>query len=236
MSMQHRLKKLQQIYASYDAVCAGPDMFCTRGCALCCTANVTVTTLEAELILSHWKGRGGLPPLAQIEAVMRQRRFRPAITINRLAELCLKGMDCPDEAADPTAGPCPLLKDDLCSIYEVRPFGCRAMQSRSDCRRSGAADMPDRILSANTLFLQFIEALDAGGICGNLSDILLFLDAPEHRAAFQSGAPLEPPQGMPVNRTIPVLMIPPEHRPRLTGLARSLQRICGGTGENQDGD
>lgn len=230
MSIQDRINKLQKIYQLYDTVCTASDRFCTKGCALCCTANVTLTTLEAGLILSFCEARGGLPRRAALEAAVRRPRFRPAMTINHLAELCARGVDGPDEAADPAAGPCPLLDADLCSIYAVRPFGCRAMQSRSDCRRSGAADMPDWILSANTLFLQFIEALDTGGICGNLSDILLFLDAPEHRAAFESGASLDPPQGMPVNRAIPVLMIPPEHRPRLVGLAQSLQRICGGGG------
>jgi Fe-S-cluster containining protein len=225
--MQECINKLQQIYQLYDMVCAGANMFCAKGCSLCCTANVTMTTLEAGLILSHWESRGGLPRRSALDAAVRQPRFRPSMTINHLAERCVRGLDGPDEAADPDTGPCPLLEADLCSIYAVRPFGCRAMQSRSDCGPSGAADMPEWILSANTLFLQYIEALDTGGICGNLTDVLLFLAVPEHRAAFESGAPPAPPQDMPVNRAIPALMIPPEHRPRLVGTAQSLQRICG---------
>jgi hypothetical protein len=52
MSMQECINKLQQIYQLYDMVCAGANMFCAKGCSLCCTANVTMTTLEA----------GSMPP------------------------------------------------------------------------------------------------------------------------------------------------------------------------------
>lgn len=228
MSFENRASRLKQIYARYDTFCDGAQMFCRKGCALCCTANVTVTTLEAALILTHWAERGQPAPLANLAAAARQPRFRPLITINRLAELCARGEKVPDEAADPDAGPCPLLEHDQCSIYPVRPFGCRAMQSRSDCGRTAAADMPDRLLAANTLFQQFIEALDAGGICGNLSDTVLFLNEAVHRSAYQNGGPVAWPRGMPANQSIPVLMIPPEHRPILAGVVRDLQRIvCG---------
>ncbi|RJQ68896.1 MAG: YkgJ family cysteine cluster protein [Desulfobacteraceae bacterium] len=224
MSPQHGYTRLEKIYALYDDVCAAPERFCRKGCALCCTANVTLTTLEAGLILAHWQAQGQPPPLADLEAAVRRPRFRPTLTINGLAELCAQGKEVPDETADPGNGPCPLLKDDLCSVYAVRPFGCRAMQSQSDCGRSGAADMPEWILSTNTLFLQYIEAADIPGISGNLADILLFLSVPGHFDALGRGARAVPPKGLPANRSIPVLMIPPEHRQRLMGLAQALQQ------------
>jgi Fe-S-cluster containining protein len=212
------LYRLKGLYALYDGFCSQFRRFCRKGCSLCCTANVTLTGLEAKLILANWQAQGRTPPLSVLSAAAGRPRFRPAITINALAELCARGMDGPDEAADPEAGPCPLLENHLCSIYDVRPFGCRAMQSLSDCGREGTADMPEWVFSANTLFLQYIEAADSPGITGNLTDVLLsILTGAENTASVQ--------QGMPSNRSIPVLMIPPEHRDRLKALVRSLQQV-----------
>ena len=226
--MESRYNRLRRIFDLYDTFCRGLERFCRKGCSLCCTANVTVTGLEAELILDFWRAKKQALPMAALKTTACQGRFRPTVTINRLAEMCARGEDGPDEEADPQAGPCPLLKGDLCSIYAVRPFGCRAMQSLSDCRRLGAADMPEWLFSANTLFLQYIEAADRPGITGNLTDVLLFL---AEREKFVPDVEfLRPPACLPANHSITALMIPPEHRGRLQGPARALREIVADPG------
>jgi Fe-S-cluster containining protein len=214
MQMKNRHDRLLKIYGLYDSFCSEMQLFCRKGCSLCCTTNVTLTSLEAELILAYLQEHARSLPESLLAAATGDTRFRPTITINHLAELCASGADFPDEAADPYAGACPLLEGGLCAIYAVRPFGCRAMQSLCDCRREGVADMPDWVLSANTLFLQYIEAADADGITGNLIDVLMM------------GAERLPARNkMPANRAIAVLMLPPEHRARLQGLVQSLRQI-----------
>lgn len=215
------LKGLEKIYALYDQFFCTMQTVCGKGCATCCTANVTMTTLEGLFILDHWQAHGRKPPMELLRKSAQNPGFRPTLTINQLAALCLEDKEIPEESADPGAGPCPLLRNDLCTLYAARPFGCRAMVSSTDCAYSGEADMPDFVLAANNLISQFIEALDHAGRFGNLADILLLLSAP---AAVP---PQEHPslEKMAANRSIPVLMIPPEHRQRMQPLLRALQQI-----------
>jgi hypothetical protein len=76
--------------------------------------------------------------------------------------------------------------------------------------------MPEWLLAANNLMLQYVEGLDAHGVTGNLSALLLLLSQPQSAAA---------PAVMPANRSIPVLMIPPDLRKRLDPLLRGIQRM-----------
>jgi hypothetical protein len=215
------LKGLEKIYALYDQLFCALRTACDKGCATCCTANVTMTTLEGHFMLGHWQAAGQAPPMEILRKSAQNPGFQPTLTINQLAALCLEDKEIPDESADPGAGPCPLLRNDCCTLYAARPFGCRAMVSLTDCAHSGEADMPDFVLAANNLISQFIEALDQAGRFGNLADILLLLTAPA-TALPQRHPPLET---VAANRPIPVLMIPPEHRQRMQPLLRALQQI-----------
>jgi hypothetical protein len=172
------LKGLEKIYALYDQFFCAMRTACGKGCATCCTANVTMTTLEGLFMLDHWQAQGRKPPVELLRKSAQNPGFQPTLTINQLAALCLEDKQIPDESADPGAGPCPLLRNDHCTLYAARPFGCRAMVSLTDCAHSGEADMPDFVLAANNLISQFIEALDHAGRFGNLADILLLLSAP----------------------------------------------------------
>lgn len=225
MLFETRKVLLEKIYALHDDFTARFDLACGRGCDLCCTVNVTMTTLEGLLIMRHWEARGQQPPLEALRAAAGRDRFQPTLTTNHIAALCLQEQEIPEEAADPDAGPCPLLQDGCCTIYEVRPFGCRAMVSRSRCMQGGTADMPDPVLSANHLMLQFIEAIDVPGVSGNLTDVLLWLSASELRDRAADGQAIEPPRGMAANRSIPVIMVPPEHRALLQPLIQTLIRL-----------
>lgn len=224
MDKKESLRRLQSLYALYDHYFSGLETACRKGCALCCTTNVTMTTLEGLAIMPHWLAHGQAPPWTLLQQTATLPRFQPVLTINHLAALCAADQPFPEEAADPHAGPCPLLLNDACTVYAVRPFGCRAMVSLTNCAHTGAADMPDFVLAANNLFAQFVEALDARGRSGNLTDILLWLSGPAHRDACENRQEVPPSEGLAANRPIPVLMIPPEYRQRLQPLLQALQR------------
>ncbi len=229
MEIDKRLDLLRKIYARYESCGAAYQPACRKGCALCCTANVTMTTLEGALILNHWELEKEVVPADALADAARRPRFQPRLTINHLAALCAQDPvvdeEILEEAADPRVGSCPLLVGDLCSIYAVRPFGCRAMVSRSDCAKSGVADMPEEVLAANHMILQFIEAIDACGLSGNLTDILLFLSKPAHRSACERMEKLAPTDALAANRPIPVLMVPPEHQERLEPLQQAIRQM-----------
>ncbi|MCF6249529.1 MAG: hypothetical protein L3J69_19565 [Desulfobacula sp.] len=55
------------------------------------------------------------------------------MTTNMFARLCMEGQPLPEEENDPSRGVCPFWVDDKCSIYDVRPLGCRAFLSTVSC-------------------------------------------------------------------------------------------------------
>jgi Fe-S-cluster containining protein len=213
MTDPRRLKLLVEIYRIHDEFMSGFDTVCRKSCARCCTRNVTATTLEARLILNHLKTATKPGGLASVREAACGPRFQPRTTINQLAGMCAKGLDIPEESAETATEPCPFLRADVCRIYAVRPFGCRAMVSQSDCGETGEAHMPDFVLTVNNAFLQYIEALDEAGVQGNLIDVLLYSASPEtggHKIIR--------------NHPLPVLMVPPEHRHRIRPLLDALSR------------
>ncbi len=218
--MTQTTELLKEIYRLYDAQIDTLDLACRKGCADCCTANVTMTRLEAMLLVNELAPEeqtrmfDRLAPHADIPG------FRPALTTNGFAEICMSGGEPPEDAAEPGAGACPLLADGLCTVYRLRPFGCRCMLSTRPCRQSGQAEINDFILTVNTVFLQFIEQLDRDGFFGNLTDVLL-------RLARHSD---QPPSDTPVisTRPIPALMVPAEHRDKIRPLFAALNDLLAG--------
>lgn len=224
MSLQNNLSKLDRIYQAYQDFISGPELACKPGCSACCTRNVTMTTLEGHYLLSQLKMEEKQELLARIKIMEQGKRFQPRITINDLAERCMRGEDIPDEDKDDRAGPCSILEDDLCYIYRARPFHCRCMVSADDCGVSGCASMDDFILTVNNMFLQLIEHVDFNGYTGNLVDILLYLEEKleeKNENSMESGGP---GQLIP-NRPARILMIPPEHRKKIDPLLGRLQKI-----------
>lgn len=221
---EHRLDALQRIYEVYDQALAAYDLACRAGCDACCTANVTLTTLEALKVVA---GLG--EDVEKIRALLTSapdpRRFRPRVGINTVAALALGGEDPPQEGADPEAGPCPLLRDSRCPIYPVRPFACRCMVSSQPCDAAGYATIDDFLVSVNTVFQQTIEDLDAAGATGNLSDLLPMLRRCDIKEAYGRGQ-LDPAAlGLAPNRRMPALMVPPEHRGRMAPIIERLRQI-----------
>jgi Fe-S-cluster containining protein len=223
LDLAKKLTLLDEIYKIYDDAVSGWSFFCKKQCALCCTQNVTLTTLEGERIVRHIQTSGQNHLFDVVRKNTSQKRFRPETTTNRIAELCALGEEIPDETIDPASGTCPLLENDLCLVYEERPFGCRCLVSKNDCRKTGYAEIDPFILTINDIFIQHIEHLDHQGMTGNFCDIIALLQPVEnqshniHRNASRDT--------LIQNRPIRVLMIPPEHRDKVRPVIESLKKI-----------
>lgn len=222
MQIQKRLELLKKIYDIYDGFASNAQAKCHKGCSACCTCNVTATTMEGLLIYDYLVSQGWVEQLRNMMVMAPPSRFRPRVTINQMVALCTEGKDLPEETNDPTAGICSFLDDDICSLYPVRPFGCRAMLSSSDCRSGGEAQMPPFMLSVNNVIMQYIEAIDLPGGTGNLIDVLTVLSVDALREAYLVGQDLGGSQGLLFNRPFQVLMVPPEHRQSIRHLIQSL--------------
>jgi len=225
MEIERKLKALDRIYAVYDDFVRTQPTACKMHCQECCTTHVALTTLEAYKICET------LPPgecqklYSRIRAASDLKRFRPTTTTNVLAELCAADEDLPAEPDEATRAKCPLLAEELCSIYALRPFNCRCFISRTPCAESGYADVDAALVAVNTLFLQTVEHVDADGCSGNLLDVLMVLAEEETRAAYSSGALHCSGKGLIANRPMRVLMVPPEHRQRIEPMLQRLRAI-----------
>ena len=227
MDIQERCDRLKKIYEIYDKAISGVNRACQKHCAACCTCNVTATTLEGWLVYHQLFASVENSTVLhdRLSAVFLRRRFHPRVTINELASLCLRGQDPPEEVNDPSAGICPLIDGDLCTIYAARPFGCRAMLSTQDCTGKGEALMPPLVLSINNVVMQVIESLDRPGASGNMIDILLFLSDPDNRRDYQGRRIGSWPAPLRSNQPFPALMIPTEHRDPIQPIVRALQEV-----------
>jgi hypothetical protein len=225
MSTDTKLAILDRIYAIYDDFAGKLNRACQKHCTGCCTRNVTLTTLEGYQIAAFLVASGPANVFEKLQTAAHQKRFQPQATINGLAELCMQGTDCPDEAGDPAWGPCPFLFDNECPFYTVRPFGCRCMVSKHICLETGYADMDPLTLTVNNICLQYIEHVDARGYSGNLTDVLTFMASHKNRFDYKTNNLLTPPADLIANRPVKVLMIPPEHWPEVKPILNALNRI-----------
>lgn len=212
-AVEARIVALNRIYALYETYTQTLSLACRKHCAHCCTCNVTITRLEAAYIYRSLSPEKQAELRRALAPQLEKKRYQPAITLNRMAELCMAGADLPEEEIDPAWGPCPLLTDKACPIYEVRPFGCRCLLSFRNCGETGAAEIDDYTITVNYVFLQFIEHLDQKGFSGNFADVLTAMKTePADRS-------------LPANRPIPALLIPPAHQLRIKPLVDQLQSI-----------
>ena len=223
MNLNHKLSVLNEIYAVYDQFSSSLTVSCVKGCAACCTRNVTLTTLEGHYIIRYIASNSQKHLLKKLKMNKDQRRFRPEITINGLARFYLEGKEAPSEDY-PLEGRCPLLENDVCTIYPARPFGCRCFISHTDCRKTGVADVSPFTLTVNHLFMQFIEHVDADGLFGNLTDILLHLTPHTDVNSKKDGTP-STAHALITNRPIPMLLVPPEHQHRIAPILSRLRAI-----------
>ena len=225
MEFEKKLYVLNQLHNAYHRFSAGLSVACEASCCHCCTGNVTVTSLEGCLIVDRLISSNQLEILNKINRAEHRKRFQPKMTTNMLAALCAKGQPVPEEYNNASWGECPLVEDSLCPIYRVRPFGCRCFVSRQPCGESGFADVDPFVLSVNTLFLQFIEHIDADGYTANLTDMLGMMESDTHREQFRKGRLELADEAFIPNQPISIYYIPPEHQQRIKPILESLQRI-----------
>lgn len=225
MNLNDKLNVLEQMAAIYDRFTEAFDLACEKYCAHCCTANVTMTTLEGYRILSHLENVGETQYIETINKNALPGRFSPQVSINRMADICSRDGDPPEETLIPDIGPCPVLNDNACPFYEVRPFGCRCMVSAKNCGETGFADMDPFILTVNDVFLQHAEHIDAQGYTGNFADVMQFFRLEENRKNYAAGQPGKDHKGLVANQPVFVLMIPPEHRERIQPLLKQIRSI-----------
>jgi len=225
VALAKKLEALNRVYKIYDAFHATLDPACKEKCAHCCTSNVTMTTLEGYKIAVDLIAAGRRERLEKLIEIGEQARFQPLLTTNRMAELCAADAKVPQEETSGQWQDCALLNDSLCSIYDLRPFGCRCFVSRQNCGETGYADIDDFTASVNTVFLQVIEHLDAEGCSGNLIDVLKFMASGHRRQVYERGELNCERNGLIVNWELKVLMIPPEHREKIEPLLKQLREI-----------
>ncbi|MCK4727498.1 MAG: hypothetical protein KAT27_01115, partial [Desulfobacterales bacterium] len=130
-----RLDVLDDIYHLYDDFSKGLIVACKRGCALCCTQNVTMTTLEGYRILQYLISTGQRDLLQVIRDTTPRKRFKPVLSTNDFAAFCLRGEDPPEEGYDSSGIACMFLLHDEWLIYGQRPFGCRCFFSVRECAK-----------------------------------------------------------------------------------------------------
>ncbi len=56
--IKDRLVVLEKILDIYDGFMAQQDIACAKGCATCCTRNVTMTTLEGYKLMEYMISKG----------------------------------------------------------------------------------------------------------------------------------------------------------------------------------
>ena len=229
MDISIKLEIYQQLKTIYDDFAGTLSVACEKKCAACCTRNVILTGLESFEIISHLESIRQLDLLGRIREEADKKRFQPEITTNGLAELCMRGEDPPEESSEVAWGQCPLLIDDLCSIYEHRPFECRCFISENDCRQMGSADMDPYVITVNNVFRQFLEHVDQEGVYGNLTDVLLFLAGSDQREMYLNHQ-LKPEEPLITNRPLQMLLIPPEYQEKIQPIISSIQGIRVGLG------
>jgi len=223
MNLGKKLVVLDRIYEIYENFAKGLDVACKKYCAKCCTRNVTMTTLEGYKIADFVELKGKTDLYAKIQKALYKKRFLPEITTNMLADLCLKGKDIPDEESDAGWGECPLLINNECSIYQVRPFGCRCFVSETNCIENGYAKVDPFVLTVNSLFLQYIEHGDKDGCFGNLTDVLLFMQNEESRKLFEKGILKCEDTWMIPNMPTKAFLVAPEHKARIEPILKALR-------------
>ena len=103
-SRRYKYTRLVEL-ADRAAALMAPDVTCRKGCAHCCRIPVAISAGEARQI-AKFIGRTAHPVST------------PATREENIARF--------------TGKPCPFLKDNLCTVYEVRPMVCRLFHSLED--------------------------------------------------------------------------------------------------------
>jgi len=170
---------LKAIYQHFDLWSSELDFACRKGCSVCCTQNVTMTSLEGDYIMDFIRENRTEEWLRET-MVFTVPLATPAVTTNEYAKACLDGRDI-DPGNVFFEGTCPFLSKGNCSIYEARPFSCRSFASMKICSPGSSASVPQFFLTAVTAVSQIIEHLDQRHLWGNMLNIVYLLSQQHER-------------------------------------------------------
>jgi len=213
-----KIEALKAIYRFYDKFLEGFPLVCQKGCCTCCTTNVSVTSLEVDYLLPHLTE----DLLKRVDKEAQTQHFIPNTTINTSATLCLSGKEPPAETSFMSYKPCPLLSNDgLCTIYEKRPFACRAMSSETPCPEGGEAYMAPFLVTVNLAIYQIIEHIDSEGFYGNLLDLISLCKTKGEERLLKINSLTGK---IKTNRPIPCFIIPPDETMRFKSFMRRLSK------------
>jgi hypothetical protein len=164
---------LETIFSLYEAWIKDLPVSCRRGCSTCCTLNVSISWFEGWRIHRFIKANCMEEWLAwQLDRDVPVNR--PQLSTNAFAGACLAGTSIDVLPMDHTST-CPFLEDNLCCIYEVRPFACIGFASQTPCSPGQPARVPPYYLAATTAIDQILEHLSQGYPWGNMISVLLAL-------------------------------------------------------------
>lgn len=219
---------LDEIFSLYDEILKEYSFSCQKGCSSCCTRNVTVTSLESDLVCEYILAERVNDFSEALRKSASLPRFIPKTTANGFASIIMSGGEEPEEFIDPSWKPCPFLDTSgVCGIYAARPFHCRCMHSEQTCEDSGYSILPPFIVTLNNVFLQYIEHLDKNGFVSNLTDAVLWMLNPVNQRLYSEGSSFH--QNLPADfvrcMAMPFLMVPPEHRDQIRPVLKALSEI-----------
>ncbi|MDP1958995.1 YkgJ family cysteine cluster protein [Hydrogenophaga sp.] len=145
-SIRSKLRKIYNLMSDIGSV-AEPYVACAKGCSSCCKMNVKISQFEANLIGE----KTGLN-VKQL-SISKNHNSEEFIGI-----------------------PCMFLKDNSCSIYDVRPFVCRnhvwfdTSSYWCDPERSLKVTMPMIEFSGAVAAFLDVTKKDSGGIHADIRD------------------------------------------------------------------
>jgi Fe-S-cluster containining protein len=184
-----------------------------------------MTTIEGYRIVNYLESINRADLLKKVKVDQEKSKYVPSITTNQMAQTGYEGKEIPEEDVPESVESCPILENDECPIYEVRPFGCRCMVSKHICKDKGYAQTDPFVVTVNNVFFQFLEHIDENGYFGNFSDVLMLietkkglLDKEKEMADFKE-------YGLLLNYPLSALLIPPEYREKIKSILESLQNI-----------
>jgi Fe-S-cluster containining protein len=141
------------------AASGGKVISCVKGCSYCCSQYVGVSLEEAETIVYYlYKHDNALKHFIEAYPAWKRKIYENDPIVPNISKAYTRTLRNPkkrdqlDKLAESYMDlniACPFLDNNICSIYEVRPWGCAAGMSTSPqeyCQGS-SANNPDMIIA-----------------------------------------------------------------------------------------
>jgi len=178
-----------------------------------------MTSLEGEQIIEFFSKKGQEKELQGLLAATEAATNNRLMTTNQFARICLEQKEFTEEKQEAwNFEPCIFLEENVCTIYEVRPFGCRSFGSQVKCAAGRAAQVTPLFVTVNTVLMQIIEHLDSnGGHWGYMVDIL----------KYQTGQSAG--QGVAEAQSLPGFLVEPDEEKAVSRLLARLYAAPVGT-------